>query len=46
MIEKLLKMYDERRHNFHADKETSIIVWKLDALIERIRDTRSRERRT
>ena len=38
MIGKLLKMYDEQRHNFHADEETSIIVWKLDALIERIRE--------
>ena len=38
MIEKLLKRYDEQRHNFHADEETSIIVWKLDTLIERIRE--------
>lgn len=41
MVDNLLKTYDEQRHRFHCDETVSIIVWKLDALVDRIRELES-----
>lgn len=38
MIDNLLKTYDEQRYRFHHNETVSIIVWKLDALVDRIRE--------
>lgn len=38
MIDNLLKTYDEQRYRFRHDETVSIVVWKLDALVDRIRE--------
>ena len=38
MVDNLLNTYDEQRHRFHHNETVSIIVWKLDALVDRIRE--------
>lgn len=37
-IEDVLKTYDENRHKFHFEEETTVHVWKLDLFVERIRE--------
>lgn len=38
MIDNLLHNYDEQRHRFHHNETVHIVVWKLDALVDRIRE--------
>lgn len=38
MVDNLLNTYDEQRYRFHHNETVSIIVWKLDALVDRIRE--------
>lgn len=38
MINNLLKTYDEQRYRFHHNETVSIVVWKLDTLVDRIRE--------
>lgn len=38
MIDNLLKTYDEQRYRFRHDETVSIVVWKLDTLVDRIHE--------
>lgn len=45
MIDNILNTYEENRHTFHPEEETTVHVWKLDLLIGRIRELQAENAR-